>query len=164
MIKTLLSTILLLSSVFSSTAIFAQGNSSQAIVDDKVLTEYFRDNKIKATRTPSGLYYVINKKGAGENVKVGQNVTMKYYGKFLDGKRFDSNMDENYNTTGNPFTFHLGRGRVIRGWDEGVQLLSPGTRATLYIPSPLGYGAQPVGPIPPNSVLVFDVEVVSATN
>jgi len=164
MIKTLLSTIMLLSSVFSSTAIFAQGNSSQAIVDDKVLTEYFRDNKIKATRTPSGLYYVINKKGTGENAKVGQKVSMNYYGKFLDGRRFDSNMDENYNGNGNPIAFPLGKGYVIAGWDQGIQFLNPGCRATFYIPSSLGYGPQGKGPVPPNTIMVFDVELVSVAN
>ena len=139
---------------------FAQGNPSQKYVDDKVLVEFFSDNKIKATRTPSGLYYVITKKGSGENAKPGQNVSMKYLGTFLDGKKFDANVDANFNCT-RPFTFPLGMGRVIKGWDEGVQLLNEGCRATLYIPSGLAYGASGGGPIPPNSILVFDVEVVS---
>jgi FKBP-type peptidyl-prolyl cis-trans isomerase FkpA len=159
MIKTIVAAALLISSLFAVTG-FAQGNSSQRIVDDKVLTEFFSDNKIKATGTQSGLYYVITKKGTGDNAKAGQKVSMKYMGTFLDGKKFDANVDAAFNCV-KPFTFTLGVGQVIRGWDEGVQLLSPGTRATLYIPSGLGYGARATGPIPPNSILVFDVELVS---
>ena len=65
---------------------------------------------------------------------------MNYLGKFLDGKKFDGNVDENYVSTRQVLTFNLGVGQVIKGWDEGVQLLNPGCRATLYIPSGLAYG------------------------
>lgn len=133
----------------------------QKAIDDKLLTEYFKANHIKATKTASGLYYTINKKGSGANAKVGQQVTMLYYGYLLDGTRFDGNMTKDYKPAGSPFTFSLGSHQVISGWDEGVQLLSPGTRATLYLPSGLAYGPNGGGPIPPNAVLAFDVELVS---
>lgn len=135
---------------------------SQAETDDKIISEYLTKNKIKASRTQSGLYYVISKEGTGAKLKAGQRVAMKYLGTFLDGKRFDGNMDENFELKGSPFRFVLGAGQVIRGWDEGIQFMSVGSQGTLYLPSPLAYGPGSVGPIPPNSILVFKVEVVSA--
>ena len=130
--------------------------------DEAILKEYFKKNKIKATRTATGLYYVITKKGSGENAKKGQNVSMNYLGTFLDGKKFDGNIDEKYNSTRSPLNFQLGVGQVVPGWDEGIQLLNPGTRATLYLPSSVGYGAAGRGPIPPNTIMVFNVELLSA--
>ena len=138
-------------------------SQDQAAKDEKILTDYFAKNNIKATRTKSGLYYTIHQPGTGENAKPGQNVSMNYLGKFLDGKTFDGNIDANYTRVAgrDVFTFPLGGHRVISGWDEGVQLLNKGCRATLYLPSAIGYGANGGGPIPANSVLVFDVEVVA---
>ena len=158
MTKTIFGSLLFVLITLTVTAVKAQ---DQKAVDDKILAEYFAKNHIKATKTSSGLYYTINKKGNGPNAKVGQQVTMLYYGYFLDGKRFDGNMDKDYKPAGNPFTFPLGMHRVITGWDEGVQLLNPGCRATLYLPSGLAYGPSGSGPIPPNAVLAFDVELVS---
>ncbi len=135
-------------------------DAGQKAKDEATLKAYFAKNNIKATRTPSGLYYVITKKGTGANAQKGQRVSMKYLGKFLDGKKFDANVDDNFNST-RPFAFTLGVGQVIAGWDEGVQLLNPGCRASLYLPSGLAYGPGGTGPIPPNSVLIFDVELVS---
>lgn len=160
MTRSIISSIAVMFVLFSATLSFAQ---DQAKIDDNLLTEYFAKNKIKATKTASGLYYVIHKKGSGDNAKPGQSVTMNYIGKFMDGKRFDGNVDDNFAPAAGrqPFTFTLGRGMVIRGWDEGVALLNKGTRATLYLPSGISYGPSGRGPIPPNSVLVFDVEVLS---
>lgn len=157
MVKTLISALVFVCSIFAASAGFAQGQSA---IDDKILTDYFAKNNIKATKTSSGLYYTITKKGNGVNAKPGQKVNMKYLGKFLDGKKFDANVDDNFNMT-HPLAFTLGVGQVIRGWDEGVQLLNPGCRASLYIPSGLAYGPNGRGPIPGNSILVFDVELVS---
>ncbi len=159
MIKSTLASLLFVCSFFFANISFAQ---DQKAIDEKVLTDYFAKNHIKATRTPSGLYYTINKKGEGENAKAGMSVTMLYYGYTLDGKRFDGNMDQSYKPTGNPFTFNLGAHQVIAGWDEGVQLLNKGCRATLYLPSGIAYGSRGAGgAIPPNAVLAFDVELVS---
>jgi len=135
----------------------------QAAIDDKLLNEYFAKNNIKATKTPSGLYYRIIEEGTGENAKPGQKVGMQYLGKLLDGQVFDSNMDENFTPKpGTPFTFTLGVGQVIKGWDEGVALLKKGTKGTLYLPSNLAYGSSGAGGrIPPNAVLIFNVQVVN---
>jgi len=83
---------------------------------------------------------------------------VNYTGKLLDGTIFDSNKDPKFGHV-QPFSFTLGAGMVIKGWDEGMQLLKLGGRATFYIPSSLAYGPQGSGSIPPNAVLVFDVEV-----
>ena len=123
--------------------------------------DYFAKNNIKATKTESGLYYSIIKQGNGDNAKVGQKVTMGYIGKLMNGKVFDKNIDSNFVSTGAPFSFVLGQHRVIEGWDEGVQLLNKGTRATFYIPSYLAYGPRGTGGIPPNSILIFDVELIN---
>jgi FKBP-type peptidyl-prolyl cis-trans isomerase FkpA len=160
MTKSIITGLLLMCGLFMGTTAFSQDQKS---IDDKLITEYLAKNKIKASKTPSGLYYVITKKGTGENATAGQQLTMNYIGKFMDGKVFDGNVDENYKpVNGRPaFTFTLGVGQVIRGWDEGVQLLNKGCRATLFLPSGIAYGPSGRGPIPPNSVLVFDVEVLS---
>lgn len=133
-------------------------SAQQVGIDDQLLQDYFKANNIKATRTASGLYYKIDKAGTGENAKAGQKVTVNYTGKTMDGKPFDSNVDPAFQHV-QPFSFNLGQGQVIRGWDEGVQLLKKGSKGTLYIPSTLAYGAQGTGPIKPNAVLIFDIEV-----
>ena len=137
-------------------------------VDDKPLQDYIRNNKLKVEKTKSGLYYVITQKGSGDNAKAGQDVTMNYTGRLLDGTVFDSNVDPKFGHV-QPFNFKLGAGQVIKGWDEGVALLNKGAKATLLIPSSMAYGsrAMPGGPnnpkgIPANSVLLFDVEMVEA--
>src|ERR1043165_6132129 len=160
MIKTILGGLMLTCAIAVSDKALAQ---SQGETDEKALTEYFAKNHIKAQKTPSGLYYVISKQGSGDKAKAGQNVHMNYIGKFMDGKIFDANVDDKYQPVNGrgPLNFTLGVGQVIKGWDEGIQLLNPGSRGTLYIPSSLGYGAMDRGPIPANSILVFDVELIS---
>lgn len=109
--------------------------------------------------TPSGLQVEILKEGTGPVPKAGQTVVVHYTGTLADGKKFDSSRDR-----GEPFSFPLGAGRVIRGWDEGVAMLKVGSRARLTIPPQLGYGAQGAGGgvIPPNATLIFDVELIDA--
>jgi peptidylprolyl isomerase len=97
----------------------------------------------------------IIKEGVGEVAKAGQRVTVHYTGKFLDGQKFDSSKDH-----GQPFTFNLGAGEVIKGWDEGVAGMKVGETCELTIPSDLAYGKRGVGPIPPDSTLVFEVELL----
>ncbi len=131
----------------------------QKETDDKLIQAYLAKHEMKATKTPSGLYYVITTKGLGPNAKPGRKVTMNYTGKTLDGNVFDSNTDPAKGHV-QPFSFTLGQGQVIKGWDEGVQLMNLGTKATIILPSSLGYGASGAGnAIPPNAVLLFDVEV-----
>jgi FKBP-type peptidyl-prolyl cis-trans isomerase FkpA len=105
--------------------------------------------------TASGLKYVITKSTTGSYPQKGDEVQMNYTGMFLDGKKFDENLN-----TESPFSFKLGTGQVIAGWDEGILLLHEGEEAKLIIPSDLGYGEQGTGPIPPNTTLVFDVKLL----
>jgi FKBP-type peptidyl-prolyl cis-trans isomerase len=98
----------------------------------------------------------IIREGKGDIAKAGQSVTVHYTGKFTDGKIFDSSKSH-----GEPFTFALGAGQVIKGWDEGVAGMRVGEVCELTIPPELGYGARQVGPIPANSTLVFEVELLS---
>lgn len=124
--------------------------------DDAELLAYFSHNNIKAVKRPSGLYYVIHQTTDGEKPLSGRTVKVNYTGKLLNGTQFDSNAGR-----GAPFSFTLGRGQVILGWDEGIALLKKGEKATLYIPSRLAYGeSSPTPKIPPGSILIFDVELV----
>jgi FKBP-type peptidyl-prolyl cis-trans isomerase FkpA len=111
------------------------------------------------TTTASGLGYTILKAGdEGARVaKAGDQVAVHYTGWLTDGKKFDSSLDRN-----SPFSFRLGQGTVIKGWDEGVVGMAIGEKRRLLIPSELGYGARGAGgAIPPNATLVFEVELLS---
>lgn len=105
----------------------------------------------------SGLRMIIHKEGSGDVAKVGQTVYVHYTGLLETGKKFDSSHDR-----GQPFSFKLGQGRVIKGWEEALALMKPGEKRTLIIPPELGYGERAAGPIPPNSILIFEVELVKA--
>lgn len=114
------------------------------------------------TTLPSGLKYQDEVVGTGPEPKAGQKVTVQYTG-WLDeagkkGKKFDSSRDRNQ-----PFTFTLGAGQVIQGWDLGVATMKQGGKRTLVIPAELGYGARGAGGIiPPGATLIFDVELLGA--
>ena len=135
-----------------------EASAKQVGIDEQLLQDYFAKNNIKAQKTASGLYYVIDKEGTGDKAAAGKQVVVNYTGKTLDGKTFDSNVDPEFKHT-EPFTFTLGQGQVIRGWDEGVGLMKKGSKGTLYIPSTLAYGPNGQGPIAPNSILMFTIEV-----
>ncbi|MGF1498635.1 MAG: FKBP-type peptidyl-prolyl cis-trans isomerase [Elainellaceae cyanobacterium] len=106
--------------------------------------------------TPSGLQYVDLVEGDGATPQPGQTVIVHYTGTLEDGTKFDSSRDRNQ-----PFSFRLGAGRVIRGWDEGIATMKVGGRRRLIIPPELGYGARGAGGvIPPNATLIFDVELL----
>jgi peptidylprolyl isomerase len=109
-----------------------------------------------AITTPSGLTYLITKKGMGRQPKKGETVVAHYTGMLTNGVKFDSSRDRN-----EPIEFPLGTGRVIKGWDEGFSNLRVGDHAILVIPSNLAYGPKGAGDvIPPDSTLIFVVELV----
>ncbi len=109
-----------------------------------------------AVTTVSGLTYIVTKKGEGTQLKAGDNIIVNYTGLLTDGTKFDSSLDR-----GEPFSFPLGAGKVIKGWDEGFQKLKVGDHATLIIPSSIGYGERGAGGvIPPGATLIFIVEVI----
>ncbi|MEH2455828.1 FKBP-type peptidyl-prolyl cis-trans isomerase [Nostoc sp.] len=106
--------------------------------------------------TPSGLKYVELKEGTGTTPQPGQTVEVHYVGTLEDGTQFDSSRDR-----GQPFSFKIGVGQVIKGWDEGLSTMKVGGRRQLIIPPELGYGARGAGGvIPPNATLHFDVELL----
>jgi peptidylprolyl isomerase len=106
--------------------------------------------------TPSGLKYTDGVIGDGASPERGKTVTVHYTGTLTNGKKFDSSVDR-----GQPFSFTIGVGQVIKGWDEGVMSMKVGGKRTLVIPPNLGYGAQGAGGvIPPNAELIFDVELL----
>ena len=108
-------------------------------------------------KTTSGLEYIEVEAGTGAQAVAGKTVAVHYTGKFQDGKVFDSSVSR-----GEPIEFPLGKGRVIKGWDEGIALMKVGGKAQLSIPPALAYGERGAGGvIPPNATLVFDVELVS---
>ena len=114
----------------------------------------------EVTLTASGLKIIDNKIGSGASPKIGQTCVMHYTGWLYingtKGKKFDSSRDR-----GEPFEFSIGQGKVIPGWDEGIETMKVGGKRTLIIPPQLGYGAAVAGaPIPPNSTLIFDVELL----
>jgi FKBP-type peptidyl-prolyl cis-trans isomerase FkpA len=106
--------------------------------------------------TASGLKYDDEKVGDGREAKAGDNVTVHYTGTLTNGTKFDSSRDRN-----DPFKFTLGKGHVIKGWDEGVAGMKVGGKRKLIIPAALGYGSRGSPPaIPPNAELIFDVELL----
>jgi len=117
--------------------------------------------KMNRTKNASGLEYEILKEGKGRSPKIGENVIVHYTG-WLEkngelGSKFDSSLDR-----GQPFVFQLGKGYVIKGWDEGVATMKIGEKRRLYIPSHLGYGPRGIANIiPPDAILIFDIELLN---
>jgi len=111
----------------------------------------------KPQTTLSGVEYWDIKLGTGQTAVAGKRLSMHYTGWLTNGKKFDSSLDR-----GEPFEFTLGRGQVIKGWDEGVAGMKVGGKRQLKIPPAAGYGARGAGNvIPPNATLIFDVELVA---
>ncbi len=110
----------------------------------------------QAITTASGLTYIVTKKGDGAQLKAGDEIIVNYTGLLTSGQKFDSSLDR-----GEPFSFPLGAGRVIKGWDEGFGKLKIGDHATLIIPPTIAYGERGAGGvIPPGATLIFIVEVI----
>jgi len=125
-----------------------------------VIVSTFAWGQNKMITTPTGLNYLDTTVGVGAEAVNGKTLSVHYTG-WLDnagnkGSKFDSSVDR-----GQPFSFTLGQGRVIQGWEQGFAGMKVGGKRTLYIPSELGYGARGAGSaIPPNAHLIFDVELL----
>jgi len=148
----------------------AEEAEKQLEEDVETIDNYLAKNDIEAEETESGLRYVITEEGDGPSAEVGDTVRVNYVGKVLNGDYFDTSFKEIAQEQGlyderrepyEPFQLTLGKGMVIKGWDEGLTYLNEGGKATLYIPSPLAYGprARSVA-LGANSILVFDVELI----
>ncbi|HYV90440.1 MAG TPA: FKBP-type peptidyl-prolyl cis-trans isomerase [Chitinophagales bacterium] len=134
----------------------AEESKMQTEQEAKTIEDYLAKNNLHAQKTPSGLYYIVEKQGDGKKVTLGDTVSVDYTGKLLDGTEFDSS----HKPGRTPYTFKLGTNPVIQGWVEGLQLFNVGGKGLLLIPSPLGYGTRGNGRIPPNSILIFNVELM----
>ena len=133
-----------------------KGASAPKEVQIMPAPEPARKMEPKTVTTPSGLQYVDLVEGTGPSPAAGDSCRVHYTGWLENGTKFDSSVDR-----GEPFTFPIGQGRVIKGWDEGVSTMKVGGKRKLTIPASLGYGARGAGGvIPPGATLVFDVELL----
>lgn len=146
----------------------AERNKELLLEQEKTIEAYVADKGLDANKTESGLYYVIEEEGTGDAVAAGTTMHVNYAGYLLDGTMFDTSIENlakendifNENRPYEPLPVSVGMGQVIPGWDEGLLLLKNGSKGKFIIPSPLAYGENGAGAmIPPNSILVFDVEV-----
>jgi peptidylprolyl isomerase len=139
-----------------ATATTAANSTLVAQASSVDATDLMQEKNQDIVTTPSGLRYIEIQEGDGAAPQSGQNVTVHYTGTLEDGTKFDSSRDRN-----RPFSFRLGAGQVIRGWDEGLSTMKVGGQRRLIIPPELGYGARGAGGvIPPNATLIFDVELL----
>jgi FKBP-type peptidyl-prolyl cis-trans isomerase len=125
------------------------------VVSDKKVENNIND-QVEINTTKPMVKIEILKEGQGVAAKNGDNVSVHYVGTLTDGKKFDSSLDR-----GQPFSFILGAGQVIQGWEQGVLGMKVGEKRKLTIPSELGYGERGAGGIiPPNATLIFEVELM----
>jgi len=145
-------------------------NADKVAEEEAILAAYLEENGITTEANPSGLIYISKQEGTGVQAAAGDDVRVHYEGKLVDGTYFDTSVEEVAKANGlynerrpyEPFQFTLGQGQVIPGWDEGLAMMKQGGKATLIIPSSIGYGAnpRPGGVIKPFNTLIFEVELV----
>lgn len=126
----------------------------QLLNDIALIQDYISENNIQAFAFENGLHIAVETQGSGNNAAFGNSVVCQYRGYLLDGTEFDSSEGRG------ALDFVIGRGDVIQGWDLAFREMNKGTRATIFIPSGLGYGNRRQTNIPPNSVLIFDVTLL----
>lgn len=145
--------VLLLAVTFGLTACDKDNDyEEQLAIDKEIIEAYLADNDLTAQTTPSGLYYIIDNSGTDSHPTINSTVTVRYTGKLLSGSVFD-------NGGGEAISFPLAN--VIEGWQIGIPLFGIGGSGTLFVPSGLGYGPTGSRSIAPNTVLIFDVDLVS---
>ena len=139
-------------------AAFDERMKGQFETDKQIINDYALMHRLKVNRSSTGLSYIVTKQGTGELPKIGSQLTVHYEGMLVNDKIFDST------TNREPFSFTLGEGRTIAGWEEGLRYFAKGTEGFLLIPSKLGYGATPLDDgkilIPSNSVLIFKIQMI----
>jgi FKBP-type peptidyl-prolyl cis-trans isomerase len=128
------------------------------IADDSILRDYLSAHKLFPLRTQSGLYVSVTDSGTGRLPKIGDVLSVYYTASVLNGNIFETNQDATFHAQ-EPVKIELGRGKVIKGWEEGLFYLKKNGKGTFYIPSHLGYGSRPHGNVPPYSIIVYDVYV-----
>jgi FKBP-type peptidyl-prolyl cis-trans isomerase FkpA len=140
----------------------ALSESRQEQAEQKALEEYLSEKNIHAEKQHEGYYLLVTKPGSGKEIKAGDVVSMNYSAHFLNGILFNSS-----SKSGQPYSFTVGKGEVITGWDLAMEKLRAGDRALIVVPSPLAYGSEGVQKpnskdylIPPFSTLIIDVEVL----
>lgn len=127
--------------------------------DEIIIQDFLEANNITEgnyDKTSSGLYHIPITIGTGASPELADSVVVEYTGRFLNGKKFDSSAFSE-----EPFTFIIGTGSVIAGWEEALQLMKPGGVSRFIIPSYLAYGTNGRGDIPANTVLDFEIELIS---
>jgi len=133
------------------------------------INRYIADSKRNFTKTASGMYYAINQPGTGNRLVKGDTAVINYTGKNITGKTFDTTFEDIAKSSKiyeqgrryQPIRVPVGAGTVIPGWDEGLLLLNKGAKATMVIPSSLAYGEKGLGPVPPYSPIIFEMELVN---
>jgi FKBP-type peptidyl-prolyl cis-trans isomerase FkpA len=120
-------------------------------IDQKIIEDYLAANNLTAQSTASGLYYIIEEPGGTNHPNINSYVVVYYKGYFTDGTVFDSAVKS-------PVGFELNS--VIKGWQEGMQLIGVKGKIQLFVPSALGYGSEGKGSVPGNTVTIFDIELV----
>jgi FKBP-type peptidyl-prolyl cis-trans isomerase FkpA len=120
--------------------------------NEKEITDYIAKNKLNATKSDTGLYYVINEQGTGSQPTATSNVTVAYKGYYTNGNVFDKSSDAGIS---------FGLNQVIKGWTEGIPHFKTGGSGILLVPAHLGYGNNDYSSIPGGSVLIFDVKLIS---
>lgn len=142
--------VLLLAVTFGLTACNKDGDyEAQLEIDKGIIEDYLDNNGLTAQSTTQGLYYIIDNQGTGDQPNINSIVTVRYTGKFLNGSVFDSG------------TISYSLASLIEGWQIGIPLFNAGGSGTLFVPSGLGYGTTGSGSIAPNTVLIFDMELIS---
>lgn len=141
---------LILIFVIFTTSCGKDEHSERADIDDGIITEYLSANNLTASKHESGLYYIVLTEGTGGSPNLQHTVVVDYKGYLTDGTVFDE--------SANAIELHLSQ--LIVGWQIGLNIMKSGGKSKLFVPSGLGYGDKQVGEIPPNSVLIFDIELV----